>query len=959
VDLKTTEKYNKMSQEIVTFKLRRGTTSEWNAATTKLAQGEPGVDTTTGQLKIGNGSSSWNQLKTFYPATQPPANFVDETTPVNIGYEAGTTAGVGTIAIGSYAGSLKQGDLSIAMGYEAGRYNQKDGSVSIGIAAGQTGQGEYAIAVGIGAGRTDQGKKSVAVGFEAGNTGQEIGSVAIGYQAGNIGQETGSVAIGEQAGQNTQGQSSVAIGQQAGTSYQQTNSVAIGTQAGNIGQGAASVAIGNGAAQTGQGAASVSIGEYAGQTGQQSYSVAIGEYAGQNTQGAASVAIGNGAAQTGQGNVSIAIGNEAGQFTQGLASVAIGEQAGQISQQTYSVAIGTYAGQTNQGQNSIAIGLNAGYSDQAPNTIILNATGNPVSGVSGQTGSFYVAPIRGATSSYTLQYNPTTYEVTYGSGQHGGGASSGVTGTVQLSDGLGGFTGLENIYANTYGNLVLNTTLDLKTGSILDSSGKTGTTGQFLSSGVSGGKVEWIDTPTPSVLQYGLNSVNTNGITGDIDVIAGGLQGDINLIAKNGWVSLQSDFCSFTVGGNNGATRGSLIYTDATAISASSAELHVQSISDNSVLGSIGTAGQLLSAGTTGGSLIWIDAPTGGSGGTYPANINCTTLTATGGITCQTLGVTGAVYCGNITSNDTANQVELVGQTIRTYQLGGVTGQTLKLNDLQATGISVLTGADLQVGSTGLGTVYCGGLAAGTTASGSGTGIAANSVGGKIGMYSVTGQLKIQAEDVSNNNLPLYLNPAYGQTGEFSVFTGGDLVVGNSTGSTAGASGTMYAGSGQINQNFTQNPNQTPGYGASFGSLLQANGGLTVTGLLTASSIMASGSTGTANQLLSAGAAGGSLEWVNGINSGGNTYGSYFTIGNLLIQFGKVLSFDTNSGYGGLAIIFPTEFGSMGFVTATETGVGQPGAFSPRLYYSGTTGADFTVTNIGVYFYWFAIGTTP
>lgn len=45
-----------------TFKLRRGTAAQWLATNPVLQSGEPGVETDTGKLKIGNGSSHWLQL---------------------------------------------------------------------------------------------------------------------------------------------------------------------------------------------------------------------------------------------------------------------------------------------------------------------------------------------------------------------------------------------------------------------------------------------------------------------------------------------------------------------------------------------------------------------------------------------------------------------------------------------------------------------------------------------------------------------------------------------------------------------------------------------------------------------------------------------------------------------------------------------------------------------------------
>lgn len=44
------------------IRLRRGTSAEWEAANPVLLQGEPGVDTTTGALRIGNGKARWLDL---------------------------------------------------------------------------------------------------------------------------------------------------------------------------------------------------------------------------------------------------------------------------------------------------------------------------------------------------------------------------------------------------------------------------------------------------------------------------------------------------------------------------------------------------------------------------------------------------------------------------------------------------------------------------------------------------------------------------------------------------------------------------------------------------------------------------------------------------------------------------------------------------------------------------------
>lgn len=44
------------------IQIRRGTTSEWEAANPILASGEPGFDLTTNYLRIGDGVSDWSDI---------------------------------------------------------------------------------------------------------------------------------------------------------------------------------------------------------------------------------------------------------------------------------------------------------------------------------------------------------------------------------------------------------------------------------------------------------------------------------------------------------------------------------------------------------------------------------------------------------------------------------------------------------------------------------------------------------------------------------------------------------------------------------------------------------------------------------------------------------------------------------------------------------------------------------
>ena len=54
-----------MSQQIINtvFKFKRANAALWTERNPILAQGEPGFEIDTGKLKIGNGSTHWNDLE--------------------------------------------------------------------------------------------------------------------------------------------------------------------------------------------------------------------------------------------------------------------------------------------------------------------------------------------------------------------------------------------------------------------------------------------------------------------------------------------------------------------------------------------------------------------------------------------------------------------------------------------------------------------------------------------------------------------------------------------------------------------------------------------------------------------------------------------------------------------------------------------------------------------------------
>jgi hypothetical protein len=128
--------------EQVTFQLRRGNSSGatgWTTVNPVLAQGEPGFEIDTTTLKIGNGSTIWNDLDMLRFGTR-----------VAIGSQAGQTGQESnSIAIGSQAGETSQGiskgglaGYSVAIGYQCGYFNQSSASVSMGYQAGFISQGQ-------------------------------------------------------------------------------------------------------------------------------------------------------------------------------------------------------------------------------------------------------------------------------------------------------------------------------------------------------------------------------------------------------------------------------------------------------------------------------------------------------------------------------------------------------------------------------------------------------------------------------------------------------------------------------------------------------------------------------------------------------------------------------------------------------------------------------------------------
>lgn len=62
---------------VTQIQLRRGTAASWTSTNPVLAAGEPGIETDTGQMKVGNGSTAWNSLS--YVNNYPNTNINPQT----------------------------------------------------------------------------------------------------------------------------------------------------------------------------------------------------------------------------------------------------------------------------------------------------------------------------------------------------------------------------------------------------------------------------------------------------------------------------------------------------------------------------------------------------------------------------------------------------------------------------------------------------------------------------------------------------------------------------------------------------------------------------------------------------------------------------------------------------------------------------------------------------------------
>lgn len=93
------------------IQIRRGTASQWTASNPVLSEGELGLESDTGRLKIGNGTQPWNSLAAFSPPVEAFKvgaiyTTTDPTNPgTSLGYGTWASFSTGRILIGVDTGN--------------------------------------------------------------------------------------------------------------------------------------------------------------------------------------------------------------------------------------------------------------------------------------------------------------------------------------------------------------------------------------------------------------------------------------------------------------------------------------------------------------------------------------------------------------------------------------------------------------------------------------------------------------------------------------------------------------------------------------------------------------------------------------------------------------------------------------------------------------------------------------
>lgn len=105
---------------MTTIQFRRGSDSQWSTANPTLAVGEPGYDTDTGAVLVGDGSSAWTDLRPLGAQVRATATSATTYTvaAVDVGTVVETTSGS---AVAVTVAGLAAGDVVEFTQYGAGQ----------------------------------------------------------------------------------------------------------------------------------------------------------------------------------------------------------------------------------------------------------------------------------------------------------------------------------------------------------------------------------------------------------------------------------------------------------------------------------------------------------------------------------------------------------------------------------------------------------------------------------------------------------------------------------------------------------------------------------------------------------------------------------------------------------------------------------------------------------------------
>ena len=398
---------------------------------TSTAVGTPTITSSTDIILSANsGSGIVNASGSKITNLGTPVAGTDAATKAYVDANGGGSLSWATLADKNNA----SGPTKIALGLDAGSVTQGLNTIAIGETAGQTNQGVSAVAIGTGAATTDQGGAAIAIGNGTAVTNQGASAVAIGNVAALAGQGDNAIAIGNRAGGFVNPQAATSIILNA-TGAQLENTTAdsfvvkpvrnaSGTHSMEYNPTTGEITYDT-LASSGITLTALSVTQASAGTAGLVYNNVTGVFT--YTPPDLSTYLTSVPAQTfasltdvnnANGPTTITIGKNSGTTNQGASSIALGGRAGETNQGINGIAIGQNAGKSDQGDRAIAIGRNAATTNQGNQSIVINATGGAVENTTAD--SLVIKPIRNASGTHSMEYNPTTGEVTYDTLASGG-----------------------------------------------------------------------------------------------------------------------------------------------------------------------------------------------------------------------------------------------------------------------------------------------------------------------------------------------------------------------------------------------------------------------------------------------------------------------------------------------------------------------------------------------------------